>query len=155
MDLEKVKEIIRRKPPFFLFVSLAYLLAAIGMKWNIHIRWDALWFLVGGVVGVYFLDVSEVFFELTPSPFRSIVFSAAFVLVSFFVVTSSGSPLASGLVLSLYLTLVLWQVGQWQIQRSLDDWYRMVNGTVAVRTQRWILIGFVCMFLLETFLFVR
>ncbi len=155
MDWEKIKEIIRRKPPFFLLVSLAYLLLAVFLKWNVHVPWDALWFLAGGIIGVYFLDVAEVFFQLSPSPFRSVVFAAAFVLVSFFVVTSSGSSLASGLVLSLYLTLVLWQTGQWQLDHNLNDWYRMVAGTVTVRMQRWILTGFVFLFLVETFLFVR
>jgi hypothetical protein len=101
------------------------------------------------------LDVAEVFFELTPSPFRSIVFVGAFLLVSLFVITSAGSSLASGLVLSLYLTLVFWQMGQWQIQKNLTDWYRMVAGPVSVRTQQWILWVVVGMFIVETFLFIR
>ncbi len=155
MDVEKIKAIIRRKPAFFLFVSLIYLVIAAFFKWNIHPQWATAWFMLGGVLGVYFLDIAEVFFALTPSPFRSIVFLGAFVPVSMFVVTSSGSPLATGLVLSLYLTLVLWQVGQWQIQKNLDDWYRMVAGPVSPKTQLWVLIGFMFVFLVETFLFVR
>lgn len=155
MDLEKVKAIIRRKPVFFLLVSLGYLILAAFLKWNIHPQWGTLWFVVGGILGVYFLDIAEVFFELNPSPFRSIVFVGAFVLVSLFVVTSAGSFVASGLVLSLYMTLLFWQVGQWQIQHNLTDWYRMVSGPVDVKMQRWILIAFVVLFFVETFLFVR
>lgn len=155
MDIEKVKEIIRRKPMFFLFVSLGYLVLVAFLKWNIHLTLDTLAFLIGGVIGVYFLDIAEVFFQLSPSPFRSIVFVGAFVFVSLFIVTSSGSPLASGLVLSLYATLVFWQVGQWQIQKNLNDWYRMIAGPVTIKAQQWILVGLVLLFFVETFLFVR
>ena len=154
MDLEKVKEIIRRKPPFFLFLSLGYLILTAFLKWTIHPSAGTLLFIVGGLIGVYFLDIAEVFFHLTPSPFRSIVFEAAFVIVSLFVVTSSGSAITSGLVLSLYLSLCLWQVGQWQIQHNLTDWYRMVNGTVPIEVQWWILVGTLVVFLIETLLFV-
>ena len=155
MDIGKVKEIIRRKPVFFLLVSLGYLVLIALVKWNIHPTWDTLLFLLGGLLGVYFLDIAEVFFQLSPSPFRSIVFVGAFVIVSLFVVTSSGSPLASGLVLSVYLTLILWQVGQWHIQHNLTDWYRMVAGPVDIRIQKWILVGCVVLFLAETFVFTR
>lgn len=155
MDVEKVKEIIKRKPLFFLLVSLGYLGLTAFLKWNIHPQWGTLWFVVGGILGVYFLDIAEVFFELTPSPFRSVVFMGAFVLVSLFIVTSSGSPMASGLVLSLYLTLLLWQIGQWHIAHTLTDWFRWVAGPVPVVSQRWILLGFAAVFIIETFLFVR
>lgn len=155
MDIEKVKRIIKRKPLFFLIGSLVYLVLVGFLKWNFSPTADALLFLVGGLLGVYFLDIAEVFFELSPSPFRSMVFVGAFVVVSLFVVTSAGSPLASGLVLSLYLSLVLWQVGQWQIQGNLNDWYRMIAVPVDLSRQRIILIVFALVFLAETFLFIR
>src|SRR5690349_18284117 len=98
MDMEKIKEVVRRKPFFFLLVSLGYLVLVSLLKWNIHPTLETLWFIVGGILGVYFLDIAEVFFELNPSPFRSIVFVGAFILVGLFVVTSSDSALASGLV---------------------------------------------------------
>jgi len=154
MDLEKVKEIIRRKPLFFLFLSIGYLVVVAFLKWTIHPTVGTALFLVGGLLGVYFLDVAEVFFHLNPSPFRTIVFVAAFALVSLFVVTSSGSMITSGLVLSIFLTLVLWQVGQWQIQHMLTDWYRMVNGVVSPQVQVWILYGTIVLFAIETLLFV-
>ncbi len=106
-------------------------------------------------MGIYLLDIAEVFFHLVPSPFRSVVFAAAFVAMSFFVVTSSDSTLASGLVLSLYLTMILWQVGEWQIQGNVATWYRMIAGAVSIQAQRWILIGFVVLFFVETFIFIR
>ncbi len=155
MDVEKIKAIIRRKPLFFLLVSLGFLVLTAFLKWNIHPQWGTASFLAGGLLGVYFLDIAEVFFGLNPSPFRSIVFVAAFVLVSLFVVTSGNSPLASGLVLSLYVTLLFWQVGQWQVTHNLTDWYRMVAGPVDVKVQQRIFFACIALFFVETFLFVR
>lgn len=155
MNLENVKAIIRRKPAFFFVVSIVYLLLAGLLKWRLQPAWDLLWYLIGGTIGVYFLDIAEVFFALEPSPFRSILFAGAFVLVSLFIVTSSGSALASGLVLSLYLSLVLWQVGQWRLRGNLDSWYSMIAATVEHRVQWWGLVVFAGLFVLETLLFIR
>lgn len=155
MDIEKIKEIIRRKPMLFLVISLVYLLLTGFLKWTIHPTIATAIYVAGGLVGVYFLDIAEVFFHLNPSPFRSVVFAAAFALVSVFIVTSSGSVFASGLVLSIYLTLVLWQTGEWGIQGSLGSWYKMIEGPVALQTQQVLLVGFIVVFLINTFLFIR
>ncbi len=152
--MDKLREIIRRKPALFLIVSLGYIILVGLLKWHIHPPIGAIWFLAGGLVGVYFLDGAEVFFALNPSPFRSIVFVSAFVVLSLFVATSSGSLLAQGLVFSLYLTLILWQVGQWQFSGNLNDWYRMISGPVTTTVQRWALITFSVVFVIETLLFL-
>ncbi len=149
------KQIISRKPLLFLFLSLAYLGLLGFVKWYIHPPLEAVWFLLGGVIGVYLLDAAEVFAAITPSPFRSIVFAGAFVVLSLFVVTSANSMLADGLVLSLYLTMLLWQVGEWQIAGNLTMWYRMVAGPVSVPLQRWGMVIFATMFIVETLLFLR
>ena len=154
MDLAKIKEIVRRKPLFFLLVSIVYLVLVGLLRWGIRPTLGEGAFFVGGIIGVYFLDVAEVFFNLNPSPFRSIVFATSFVAMSFFVVTSSGSTLAGGLVLSLYLVMILWQIGEWQIQGNVNSWYRMVAGPVSVPVQRWILIGFIILFFIVTGLFI-
>ena len=95
------------------------------------------------------------FFHLSPSPFRSIVFAAAFVVVSLFVVTSSGSMLASGLVLSLYLSLILWQVGEWHVRGNLNEWYRMITGPVPAGCSGGEWCYFIVLFFVETYLFIR
>ncbi len=152
--MDKILAIIRRKPPLFLFISLGYLVLVGLIKWQVHPPLGALWFLVGGAIGVYLLDGAEVFFALTPSPFRSIVFALALALVSLFILTSSGSLLAQGLVFSLYLTLILWQAGQWQLTGNLHDWYGMVASPPPARVQRWILMVFTLVFFVETVLFL-
>lgn len=110
--MNTVLEIIRRKPPVFLFVSLGYLIFVGFLKWHIRPPVGALWFLAGGAIGVYFLDTAEVFFALDPSPFRNHLFAGAFAIVSLFILTSSGSLVAQGLVFSLAATLTLRQFGQ-------------------------------------------
>ena len=150
-----MKEIIRKKPLLFLVVSVVYALGVGVLKWGIAWPPQAALYFGGAILGVYFLDGAEVFFHLTPSPFRSIVFVAMFALVSLFVVTSSGSYLGSGLVLSLYLSLLLWQLGEWKLVGNLTSWYRMVAGPVSVTTQRWVLVALAAIFLVETYLFIR
>lgn len=152
--MDKIKEIIIKKPPLFLVISLLYLGLIAFLRWGIPPPIEAIYYTVGALLGVFFLDIAEVFFNLSPSPFRSIVFAAGFAIVSFFVVSSSDSLLGKGLVLSLYLTLLLWQLGEWQLRGNLESWYRMIAGSVSVQVQQWLLIGFVVLFLVETYLFV-
>ncbi|MBI5620511.1 hypothetical protein HY949_01915 [Candidatus Gottesmanbacteria bacterium] len=153
--MDKIVEIIKKKPILFLAVSVGYALGVGVLKWKIIWPPQAFLYFAGAIIGVYFLDAAEVFFALTPSPFRSVVFMAAYAVVSFFVVTSSGSFLGAGLVLSLYLSLLLWQVGELQLKGNLNSWYRMATGAPSVVQQRWVLVGFIVIFLVETYLFVR
>lgn len=155
MNLEKIKVIFQRKPVMFLGISFGYLLLLSFAKWGIHPTWGTVLFLIGGLIGVYFLDIAEVFFALSPSPFRSILFTGAFILVALFIVTSSGSTLATGLVLSMYLSLVLWQIGEWSVVGNLNSWYRMIAVPVEFRFQKMVLVAFVVLFIFETVLFLR
>lgn len=153
--MNNIVEIIRKKPFLFLLISLAYVIIVGLLKWRLRPPVDSLWFLGGGFLGVYFLDIAELFFNLTPSPFRSVIFLGLFSVVSFFVVTSAGSLIASGLVLSLYLCLILWQAGELKVAGNLNSWYQMVAVPVTAQIQRSIFWGFVALFFIETFFFVR
>lgn len=144
-----------RKPLLFILIPLAYIILVGLLKWRFRPPIESLMFLAGGTIGIYFLDAAEAFFKLTPSPFRSVVFLGLFAAVSFFVVTSVASFIAGGLVLSLYLIMLMRQIGEWRVNGNLNSWYQMVATTVAVQTQRYILWGFIVLFLIETFLFVR
>lgn len=144
-----------RKPLLFILIPLAHIVLVGLLKWRLRPPIESLMFFAGGAIGIYFLDAAEAFFKLTPSPFRSVLFLGLFAVVSFFVVTSANSLIASGLVLSLFLTMILWQVGEWKVSGNLTSWYRMVSGSVSLETQKWILVAFICLFVVETFLFVR
>lgn len=147
--------ILHKKPSFFLISSIVYILLLIVIKWNIHPTWSTGVFFLGSMIGVYFLEAAEEFFHLDPSPFRSVIFVALFAVVSFFIVSSSGSFLASGLVLSIYLTLLFWQIGEWTTVKNLNRWYSMVSEPVSLRVQLWILIITALFFCLESILFLR
>lgn len=152
--MDKVKELIRQKPRVFLVVTGVYFVAVVVLKWLAHPSLDAVWFLLGGGIGIYFLDAAEQFFALNPSPFRSIVFQVLFAVVAFFVVTSSTGTIGSGLVLSLFLQMIMWQIGELRLNGNLDSWYRMVAGSVDTRTERIILIASVFVFLISTYIFI-
>lgn len=153
--MDKIAALIRNKPKLYLYLSGGYLLIVALSRWLVRPELDALWFLMGGIIGVYFLEAAEMFFALSPSPFRSVVFQVLFSVVTFFVVTSSTSMLGAGLVLSLSLQMLLWQIGEWRVAGSLDRWYRMVAGPVNPATQRMILIGFSVLFFIDTYIVIR
>lgn len=153
--MESIKAIIRQKPRIFIHITLVYLLSVGVVKWIAQPSVEAIWFFLGGAIGLFFLDAAEVFFALQPSPFRSVVFGALFAIVAFFVVTSSTGTIGSGLVLSIFLQMLLWQVGEWRMKGNTDSWYRMVAGVVPVATQRSIIIISAVLFFVETFIFIR
>lgn len=153
--MKRLFEIVQKKPLVFLVISVGYALGVGVAKWRIAWPPQAYLYFFGALLGVYFLDTAEAFFRLAPSPFRSIVFMAGVTVVSFFVVTSSGSYLGSGLVLSLYLSLLLRQIGELQIKGDLGSWYRMIAGMPDPGQQRWILTAMAAVFLAETYLFIR
>ena len=153
--MDKVKEILKRKSSTFLITSIIYLLLISVFKWWIHPTISTLIFLAGGAFGLYFLDFAEVIFSVQPSPFRTMVFVTLFAIVSLFVITSSGSMLAIGLVLSIFLTILLWQIGEWTIMKNLHSWYRMFADPVPVQVQRIILYASVLVFCIETIIFIR
>lgn len=155
INMETVREIIRKKPVIYVRVTASYILAIVLFKWLLHPSFDALWFVLGGVLGLYFLDGAEEFFALSPSPFHSVFFEALFAVVSLFVVTSSTGTIGSGLVLSVYLQMILRQWGEWKISGTIASWFRMMAMSVDVRTQKYVIVGNALAFVLLTVIFVR
>jgi len=147
--------IITKKPPLFFILSIVYLAIVVFLKWGIQPTYGTLLFLIGGFIGIYALDVAEGFFGITPSPFKSIIFLAGLIITVLYIVTSSGSTLASGLALSIYATMLFGSIGQWQINNNLDSWYRMIAGKVNANVQLWILVASIAIFFIETGLFIR
>lgn len=151
--MEKVLEIIRRKPPVLFAIPLVYLILVGVLKWGIHLNPGILSYAVGGIVGIFFLDAAEVFFNLKPSPFRTVIFAAGLAIISFFVVTSTGSLLGIGLVLSLYVTLLLGQIAELQARGNLSSWFWMISFPVSERKQKLLFGVFLLTFILETYIF--
>ncbi len=153
--MRKILSIIQKKSSIEALVALVYFLIVGFMKWRINPSIPTLLFFTGGVLGMYLLDIAEAFFHLSPSPFRSIVFTSGFILVSLFVITSTASMLGAGLVLSLFLTLIMWQINEWRTQGNLNRWYIMISGSLSYDMQRLVLAGFIIVFFAETFIFLR
>ncbi|MBU1327094.1 hypothetical protein KKB64_04285 [Patescibacteria group bacterium] len=150
----KVLHIIRKKPLMLLATSLSYICLTGLLKWRLNLPIEAIWYITGGLLGVYFLDFAEEFFHLTPSPFRTMVFAGLFTVVSLFIVSSSVSFVGRGLVLSVYLTMILRLVAEWRVCGNLDSWCRMVAGPVSAQAQRWLFAAFFLVFILATALFI-
>lgn len=151
----KIIAVLKRKPLLLFISSLIYILFLGFIKWRLNIQLPAIEYLIGGIIGIYLLDFAEIFFNLSPSPFRTVVFAAPYMIISFFIVTSTVTVLASGLVLSLYFSLIIWQIGEWQIAKNLNSWFTQVAGGVDLNTQRWLFALFIGVFLIESFLFIR
>ncbi len=153
--LSLMRSIIRAKPQWVTLLITSYILIIGVLKWRLSPDLSTVAFLLGGIVGIYFMDMADAVFMIHPSPFKSIVFTFLFAAVSFFVVTSSGSRFAAGLVLSLYFTLLLAQADEWQQRGNLNRWYTLIRGTPSVRMQQWIILGTALFLAGEILVFIR
>lgn len=153
--MEVFTRVITKKPVVFVAVTAVYALCVLVLKWWIRPDIHTALFVIGCAIGLYFLDIAELFFRLDPSPFHSVVFCGLFSLVSLFVVTSSGSAFAEGLVLSLYVQLIGRQLGEWYITGNISSWFRMTESSGSIYTQRVIFGIFVFVFMLETLFFIQ
>ncbi len=153
--MQKVIRVLTQKPPIIFLSILIYLLGTGLLKWRFQPPVAALYFLAGGGLGIYFIDFAEAIFNVHPSPFRTILFQAIYVAVCFFVVTSSGSMIASGLVLTIYLSMLLGQVGEFQLQKNLNTWYQVLAVPVTNAQQKYVMFVMFVLFFIITFLFIR
>jgi hypothetical protein len=153
--MNNIKDIFIKKSPTYIVISLIYLILLVILKWQIHLDWDTLWFVLGGILGIYFIDLAELVFAVKPSPFRSVVFLMGLVIVSVFIITSSVGQVARGLVLTISLTLLFSQINDWQKQHHLDNWYSLIAVPVARNVQLIVLLIYSGFFVLESLLFIR
>jgi len=153
--MDKIKAIITSKPTWVVLVIFSYILILGVLKWRLSPDLTTVFYLFGGLFGVYFMDLADLVFNIQPSPFRSVLFIILFGVVSFFVVTSSGSMFASGLVLSLYFTLLLLQAEEWQENRNLNAWFTLGTTPPSEKIQMWIVLGTAVLLVTETLLFIR
>jgi hypothetical protein len=157
--MEKIKvqlqTIIAKKTPLHVILILSYLLIIGFIKWTIHPPSGIIFYVLGGAIGIYLLEAAEEFAHLTPSPFRTIVFAAAFIMVSVFILTSSGSFIAAGLVLSLYFNMMLLQWTEWKQTGAMNSWYRLLAHPLSTVMQERILWVFSGIFILLTAIFIH
>jgi len=153
--MDKLKQIIKSKPQWVVLLIFSYILILGVLKWKMTPDLTTVYYLVGGLFGVYFMDIAEVVFDIHPSPFRSILFVVLFSVVSFFVVTSSGSMFAAGLVLSLYFTLFLMAAEEWQEHGNLNGWYALIKPLPQKNIQLGIVLLNALLLVFETLIFIK
>ncbi len=116
--------------------TFGYLLLLILFHWQLNFDWSILFFLGGGILGVYFLDLADLVFKIEPKPYRNVFFQTAFILMTLFIITSSGSLMGAGLVLSIYLNMILSQFKEIQEKGNLDEWFKLIKREVDIKTQK-------------------
>lgn len=153
--MEQVKQLIRGKPLSTVLFTSVYIIILGFFHWKLTPDITILYYVAGGFLGIYFMDIAERIFDIKPSPFHSVVFLGLFAVVSFFVVTSSGNMFAIGLVLSLFFNLLLAQATEWMARHDLSSWFTMVDAVVSPRMQFWIMIVTGVILVAESIIFIR
>jgi hypothetical protein len=125
-----------KKPPVFVIITIGVLFVLLVGKWQIELPLQALWFFIGGLVGIYVLEIAETVFKLEPSPFRTIFFSLGLAVVALFLMVSTREFAAKGLAVSLFLNLYMLFVDDWRKHHSVQSWYNFFFGTVSEELQK-------------------
>ena len=131
-----------------------YLLIVILLHWKLHPDLSILYFLAGGVLGVYFLDLADMLFKLNPSPYRNVFFQAGFIIMTLFVLTSSGSLFGAGLVFVIYLSMIMSQALELKEEGNLNGWFSLIKKEIDLKAQKIYLTLVSVIFLLLNLLFI-
>jgi len=149
-----------------LITTAVYLLILVILRWQLHPGLEIIFFLAGGLLGVYFLDLAEAIFKFNTSnqpsdqptssrsSFKNVLFQGAFVFLALFVITSSGSLFGAGMILAMYLGMLISQYHQLMATGNLNSWFWPIKTEITVANQKiylGILAGF---FLLLNLLFI-
>ncbi len=135
--------------------GLYFLLTAI-LKWGVHPDWLILLYGLGAGVGLMIFEILEQYIfagtneTAVSSPLRSGLVQMIIIVVSFFVLTSTGSKLGAGLVLFLQLRLLDLQNSELEKFGSLTHWSVSSSKQVSL----WYLIAVLITFLIETVIFI-
>lgn len=153
--LSRAYTVIRQKEPFTIYAFFLYLPIVILLKWQMHMQIAAIYFASGAVLGIYILSLSESLLSQSRSPFRSVFFCLVLLVVTLFVVTSSGSQFSSGLVLGMYLDLILLQRYSFVTHGTVHSWFEQVNAKVDAVLEKRLYWSFIGAFVIATLLYLR
>jgi len=145
---------ILKKPSPQVVIPVIVFMVLLFAKWQLTFPFEALWFFLGSILGIYLLDIAEEVFKTKPSPFRNILFGLALLVLSFYVISSTTEYLAKGLVLSLFLNLCLLVATDIIQHRSVVSWYEMVSQSTNSQHTRLLLGGFISGVVLLTVVFI-
>ena len=137
-------------PP--LISGVAAVIYAVGM---IFLKWggivsDAVFLIIGIFVGLVLLDVVDMLFPSARPLLHGMVGVVTISIASFFVVTSSGSIMGSGVVLSLLLRVVSEQIHEYVATGQIMSWF---TSQQSVGLQQGAMVTSVFIFLLFSYVF--
>lgn len=127
-----------------LLITSIYLLVLILWHWGLQPNLGMVFFVAGGLLGIYFLDLADALFALSPSPFKNVLFQVIFVPFTLFVLTSSGSLFGTGLVLSIFLSMIYSQWLTYRQNGNLNSWFGVIKREILVKNQQiylWVISG--------------
>lgn len=134
--------------------SIAYFLLTVLLRWQLHPDLTILLYLLGSLIGLHLLEVLEVIFGETDSPFRTVFTQAVLTFVTFFVITSSGSQLGSGVVLFMNLRFFYLQFEEYSRTKSLTSWFGKMTLPLPEKNTRIYLYLLVGAMVFETLIFI-
>jgi len=86
--------------------------------------------------------------------FHSVIFQAVLPILAFFVLTSTGSMMGSGLVMALFLRTLYEQLRDFQKRGDIKNWFWQVQAEVSHRIQVLYFTGLVALFILLSLLLI-
>lgn len=137
-----------------LLITVFYLIFLIIFHWGFKVKPEILLFLAGGILGVYFLDLADVLFKISPSPFKNVLFQAIFVPFSLFVLTSSGSLFGAGLVLSISLGMLFSQWQEFALSGNINNWFSLIKKKFSPANQQVYFVAMLGIFVVLSLLFI-
>jgi hypothetical protein len=90
----------------------------------------------------------ETRYERKKLSFHSVIFQAVLPIFAFFVLTSTGSLLGTGLVMALYLRTLQLQFNSFRKQGDIQGWFWQVQAEVSHRIQVLYFVGMLIFFIL-------
>lgn len=133
--------------------SLFYFLLTVILRWKLQFDMSILLYLVGAVFGLYLMELAGKVMGIMPEIFRTALMQIIIGITTIYVLTSSDSRIGQGVVLFLNLRLLHLQYRQFTATKSLLSWFGQ-SLVITESSQKLYLSSIVCLFLLESFLFV-
>ncbi len=114
MDYQKYLSYLKIPSYPIITGTVIYALVLSLVKWRLQFNFDILFFLGGSIIGLFLLDTIEAFLGGRQSVFRTVFFEGILSVAGFFVITSSGSLVGSGVVLAFFLRFLIEQTTEYQ-----------------------------------------
>ncbi len=145
-----------------LIFTLIYLVILTIFHWGLHPSLEIIFFVLGGLFGVIFLDLIEAVFKMSPlatqgslnSAFKNVLVQAVLVPFGLFVITSSGSLFGVGLILSLFLSMIYRERLEFKETGNLNSWFWVIKTEITPKNQQIYLTVMAVIFVFLSLLFI-